>query len=123
MPGIYIASKTIHAKRWQLLKKVHPTINSSWIMYPDNKGFIDFEDLWKRCIKEVQESEALIIYAEPGDVFKGVFIELGVALSCNIPVYAIGMENYTISKHKLIKHFPNFHKLFEAIYKDLSLEG
>ena len=46
----------------------------------------------------------LVLYAEPDDVLKGAWTELGAALACGVPVFAVGIEKFTVANHVGITH-------------------
>ena len=96
--GIYIASKTKHAARWQALKASGVPIISTWIDEASEGETSDFADLWNRCIRESATCGAMIVYCEPGDVLKGAWLEMGVALNAGVPVFGVGLEAFTIAK-------------------------
>lgn len=104
-PSIYLASKTKHAPRWCELREQGWNIISTWIDEAGEGETSDFHDLWKRCITEASRCDHFILYREPGEVLKGAWVELGAALSSEIPIiYAVGIEEFTISKsHHIIK--------------------
>ena len=103
--SIYIASKTKHAARWRAMRDRGEPIISTWIdeARPGESG--DLSDLWLRCIQESSTCRLLVLYREPGDVLKGGWIELGAALAHGIPVFAVGIEEYTVANHPGIQHF------------------
>jgi hypothetical protein len=104
--GIYIASKTKHAKRWRFLRdKVGEPIISTWIDEAGPGESVDMDDLWRRCIAESSSCELLIVYREPGEVLKGAWVEVGAALAVGTPVFAVGLDDFTIAKHKRLTHF------------------
>ncbi len=103
--GIYIASKTKHADRWRLLRDAGLPITSTWIDEAGAGESGDLSDLWRRCILEASTASVLVLYREPDDVLKGGWVELGAALACGVPVFAIGIEEFTIAKDKRIRHF------------------
>lgn len=106
--GIYIASKTKHADRWRFLRdKVGEPIISTWIDEAGVGQTADFNDLWQRCLREATTCQVLIVYREPEDVLKGAWVEMGAALAAGVPVYAIGLEEFTIAKYAGVKHFPD----------------
>lgn len=92
MSGIYVASKTKHAKKWQDYRSAGFPICSTWIDETGENEPDDLRGLWKRCIKESSECSALVAYAEPGDVWKGAFIEIGSALASGKIVFAVGCD-------------------------------
>ena len=104
--GIYIASKTKHADRWRFMRdKVGEPIISTWIDEAGEGESADLHDLWDRCITEASNCALLIVYREKDDVLKGAWVELGCALTNNVPVFAVGLEEYTIAKYRGIRHF------------------
>lgn len=103
--GIYIASKAVpHGKRWRDLRDNHgvPFI-SSWIDLGGREDITSWPDLWATCLKEVQQAKALIVYAEPGEILKGAWIEVGAALAAGVPVIGVGIEDHTIAESGMIK--------------------
>jgi hypothetical protein len=104
--GIYIASKVKHADRWRFMRdKVGEPIISTWIDEAGEGETSDHHDLWRRCITEASNCELLIVYREPEEVLKGAWVELGCALTNNVPVFAVGLDEYTIAKYRGIRHF------------------
>lgn len=103
--GIYIASKTKHAKRWKELRAAGYPIISTWIDEAGAGESEDLSDLWDRCIAEASGCSLLVLYREPDDVLKGGWVELGAALANGVPVHAVGIEGFTIQHHRGIKHF------------------
>jgi hypothetical protein len=90
-PSIYIASKTRHANKWIALREKGINIISTWIYEAGEGQTKDMNDLCFRCINESLTCDAMIVYIEDGDVLKGAFIEMGVALSVKLkPIYLVG---------------------------------
>lgn len=114
MKGIYIASKTRHADRWRAMRAAGMPIISTWIDEAGEGESADLHDLWDRCIEEASTCAAIVVYREPGDVLKGAWIELGAALALGVPVFAVGLEEYTVAKFKPIQHFQTVEAAFEA---------
>jgi hypothetical protein len=95
MNGIYISSKIRHADRWKQLRSNGVPFISSWI--DDEAPILDWNDLWFRCIDEASKCKALIQYSEGNEeVLKGALVELGCALSHNIPCFYVGPLNQTV---------------------------
>ncbi len=99
LPGIYIASKTQHAQRWRFLRDAvgYPII-STWIDEAGEGETSDWSDLWERCVREASTATALIVYREPDEVLKGGWIEVGAALAAGVPVFAVGIDEFSIAK-------------------------
>lgn len=106
--GIYIASKTKHADRWRQLRSEGYPIVSTWIDEAGVGQSASLADLWLRCIAEASHAEVLIIYREPDDALKGGWIELGAALHAGVPIYAVGIKEFTIANHPGVTHFDGF---------------
>lgn len=99
---IYIASKTIHAERWQALRAQGVNIISSWI--DEMKvGPKDLTAIARRCLAECRDCDGLIVYREEGEVLKGAFIEMGAALAAGKPVYLVGS---VLPETSVFGHFP-----------------
>lgn len=103
---IYVASKTRHAPMWKALRERGVPIISTWIDEAGPGETADLSELWTRCVREVENSTALLLYKEEADVLKGAWVELGVALSCDIRVSAVGIGNdVSVGKHPNVRHF------------------
>lgn len=103
--GIYIASKVKHADRWRTLRDDYgDPIISTWIDEAGVGESASLEDLWRRCVHEASTAAALIIYCEPDEVLKGAWVELGAALASGVPVFAVGIEKFTVANHAGITH-------------------
>lgn len=101
---VYTASKTRHAPMWLRLRDVeHYPIVSSWIDEAGIGETSDWPDLWARCISEASSADVLLVYAEPGDVLKGAWVEVGAALASGKKVFGVGCEEYSIRHHKLFE--------------------
>jgi hypothetical protein len=120
MTRIFISSKTKHAPRWKQLRTDGAPIISSWIDEAVIGESKDYGNLWKRCIEESSHADAFIIYREKDEILKGVWIELGAALSHNVPVFAVGIEEFLIANHIGIVHCKNFE---EAFWKAMQKTG
>lgn len=100
--GIYIASKIKHGEKWKKLREKGLDISSTWINESGVGETKDFTDLWIRCINEVSSSKALILYREPHEELKGAWVEVGAAIVSNIPIFAVGIHDFTIKYHPKI---------------------
>ena len=90
-PSVYIASKTKHADKWIALREQGFNIISTWIDEAGEGQTKDMNDLCLRCINESLKCDAMIVYVEDGDILKGAFIEMGIALSVRLkPIYLVG---------------------------------
>lgn len=113
--GIYIASKTKHARRWRYLRdKVGEPIISTWIDEAGEGESACLHDLWRRCLQEAASARVLIVYREKDEVMKGAWVEVGAALANGVPVFAIGLDGFTISQYRGIAHFPDMKSAIAA---------
>lgn len=110
--AVYVASKTKHAEMWKTLRAEGFPIVATWIdeLYPE-----DMAALWTRCIIEAESADAVILYREPGDVLKGAFVEVGAAMACRIPVYAVGCDDLSFTKHPLVRVCDNLQQAMRMI--------
>jgi hypothetical protein len=99
---IYIASKTVHAPKWIALRNQGAPFISTWIFEAGEGQSKSKADLWQRCIREASRAHALIAYREPGEIFKGAFIEIGAALASGKPVFLVGKYEETFIHHPLV---------------------
>lgn len=90
---IYAASRASIPERgamWRRLRDKGHNIISSWTDEDGEGASQDFDDLWQRIVDEVTGADRLILYAEAGDFpLKGAFIEVGMALAANVPVFVV----------------------------------
>jgi hypothetical protein len=112
--GIYIASKTKYAPRWREYRAHGEPIISTWIDEAGEGESADLHDLWDRCLSEAASCQVLIVYRESSDVLKGAWVEIGAALQARNPVYAVGLEGFTIAKYRGITHFDTIESAFKA---------
>ncbi|REJ98752.1 MAG: hypothetical protein DWQ35_00435 [Planctomycetota bacterium] len=102
--GIYLASKMRHAAKWRELRDQGLPVICTWIDEAGEGESASLEDLWLRCIGEASNAACVILYAEPDDVLKGAFIEVGAALSSGVPVYVIGKQpRWSWCEHPLVR--------------------
>ena len=118
--GVYVASKTKHAGMWKALRSEGFPVNSTWIDEAGPGESADLADLWRRCISEASNARAILVYRAPGDVLKGAWVELGAALACGVPAFAVGLREFTISHDPRIAHFDTLDAALSAIDARLS---
>ena len=106
--GIYIASKTVHAGAWRLLRDSYGLkIISTWIDEADAGQSACLQDLSRRCIEEAKSCERFVLFCEDGEILKGALLECGAALASNINVYCVG-DCPSISR--VFENHPLWHK-------------
>ena len=118
--AIYVASKAVaHGPMWRARRAAGWPIISTWIDETDPEMMLDWPDLWGRCLREAAAADVLIVYHEAGEVLKGAFIEVGVALAQGTPVIAVGMDEYTITQSGKILIAQDLDAAFELASKFL----
>lgn len=120
--GVYFASKTKHAARWQALRAAGVPTTSTWIDEAGEGQTADYEELAQRCVDEIEDSIAVVLYCESGDILKGTQVEVGVALAFGIPVFCVGMcetLSRVFRKHPLWREF----RTVEAALAAIPLKG
>jgi beta-phosphoglucomutase-like phosphatase (HAD superfamily)/thiamine kinase-like enzyme len=95
----YISSKTRHIQKWSELKK-NKLINmtASWVdnEKPKNEMTIsEKEDLCQSFLDDIKSSKFGIFYSEIDDTEQiGSFIEFGILVSLNKPIYIMGFNKF-----------------------------
>lgn len=89
-PTFYIASKTVHARRWREIRAMGYSIISTWIDEADKGQSRDLVSLACRCISEPSSADFTILYCEEGEHLKFALAEVGAALASGKIVYVIG---------------------------------
>lgn len=108
---VYVASKSEHGPAWQDLRAVwregagfdRPVeVISTWIDESGAGMSSDLGDLWRRCIAEASSADLLIAWYQPGETWKGAYIEIGAALANGKPVYVCGNPPGSWKAHPLV---------------------
>lgn len=87
---VYVASRTRHARMWQMLRQGGAPITSTWIDEVWEGAVTDHKMLWARIQREVLGATRLVFFAEAEDFpLKGALVEVGMALAAAIPVYVV----------------------------------
>lgn len=87
---LYTASKTTHAHLWQALRSSGVPITATWIDEAGEGQTASYAELADRCIREVAQADAVLLYCAPGEILKGALIEVGAALALGKPVLCVG---------------------------------
>ena len=87
MKRVYFASKVKHYQKWIAFSHPQIAVSSTWMHHAYNVR--DWPEHWARIIAEIDNSDFLIAYHEPGETPKGALIEIGLAMARGIPIYAI----------------------------------
>lgn len=93
--GIYVASRTRHARTWRELRAAGYPIVASWIDEAGPGETADYADLMWRCAYEASHAQAIVLYAEADDIagWKGAWFELGAAVACGVPAFFVGVDD------------------------------
>jgi nucleoside 2-deoxyribosyltransferase len=127
---IYIAGKLGEEGAIQELmdsfRKAGHEITFDWTKTPHLKPFEENFEASRKCamdeVRGVKDAEAMVLlYNSKGT---GMFVELGVALGNDIPIYAV-VENPPVKTsflyHPMIRILPNIDALKAIFYLNLSL--
>lgn len=85
-----MASKSDHGPMWVERRSAGAPIVSTWIDEGDVGDLLDAMALWERCVDEAAGASCVVAYHEPGEVWKGAFVEIGAALGAGRPVFVVG---------------------------------
>lgn len=111
---VYCASKSKHAPIWNKWKERGVKVTSSWLAKFDQGRLSDQTEHWNQILKDIQDSDALLLYSEEGDVQKGALAEFGVAFALGKKLFYVGpIENsLTAVEHENVKIYPNLETFF-----------
>lgn len=106
MTAVYVASKTRYAPLWRQRRdawaELGLAVASTWIDEAGEGESASLADLWIRCIQEASGADFLVAVNEPGDAWKGAFVEIGAALAAGKPVYVCGRPEGSWVHHPLV---------------------
>ena len=113
----YVASKTKHAPMWRELRALGIPIISTWIDEAGEGQTRDYSELAVRCVREISEADAILLYCEPGEILKGAQAEYGIGLPLGKEIRCVG-DSETICrvfrKHPLWTDFPSLEAAIAA---------
>lgn len=112
--GIYMASKVRHAVTWKMLRSAGLPIVSTWIDEAGPGESKSLRDLWRRCIAEASSAEVVIVYRLTDEELKGAWVEVGAAVAVGVPVYAVGIQQFTVANAEGITQFETLDHAIEA---------
>ena len=115
--GIYFASKKRHAPLWRALRASGIPTVSTWIDELGAEHPVDYKELSVRCLAEIADATALLVYCEPGELLKGALVEAGAALMSGKPVLCVGScdsLNAVFCKHPQWYAFPTIDEALAA---------
>jgi hypothetical protein len=129
-PKVYTASKIHYHLLWQKMKEdmdwdfVQWT--ASWVDHPDipnemeGEEILDsiFREAWIANIKDVKDSDFVLVYSRSGESLKGALVECGCALGLGITVLAVGLpEEHSWTHHPGVVRFPSLKEARQYLYR------
>lgn len=118
---LYIAtqSKIIGQLIGLSLYNVGHKITSSWLFddtYAKPKTPIEYSCAVHKCEDDIRSSDALVFLATYDDIGKGSkFVEMGMALALDKPVYILGTADFAFAWHEIVKVFDDITALIEFL--------
>lgn len=114
----YVASKSKHGLMWQQWREKGVDITSRWIDKYDGGRFSKEQQTqhWNDILEDIQNCDALVLYAEEGEVQKGSLGEWGMAFALGKKLYYVGPENaetFTGFDHKRVQHHTTLAEVFD----------
>ena len=98
---IYTISKLYDVDIWKKFRAEGYPILSTWI---DLDELYDYSKFWNNVLLEIAQCRAVVLYLQSPHTLKGGMIELGAALANNIPIFAVGVKNFSYCQHPNIEH-------------------
>lgn len=95
MIRVYTASKLTTAEFWRDLDKKWPFVffHARWLKH-NIIGTKDSADLarrfWVEDEEDVEDADALLLYAKEGEHLRGGLVEAGIAIANRVPVIVVG---------------------------------
>lgn len=125
-PKVYTASKIRYKQEWLGTAMRWPSIEftARWIQQPDAPDLSDTEHwseserrrLWIQNVQDVQRSDYVVAYMQPGDEPRGTIFEIGGAVMLGKVVYQVGFDDrHSWKWHPLVHPFDSVFLALEAI--------
>jgi hypothetical protein len=105
LPRVYVASKSKYGRLWRERRDEWAdrlTITATWIDESEMGATEDHADLWRRCVAEAAQADALVAVHHDGEAWKGAYVEIGAALAHGVPVFVVGEPPGSFVHHPLI---------------------
>lgn len=92
-------------------------ITSSWLDKFDQGRLPDQTSHWDTILLDIQKSDALLLYSEPGEIQKGALAEFGIAFALDKKLFYVGPleDSLTAVEHNKVVHYPTLEKLFAEV--------
>jgi hypothetical protein len=90
-------------------------VTSSWLDKFDQGRLLDQTTHWDNILDDIQKSDALLFYSEPGEIQKGAIAEFAIAFTLGKKLFYVGpldKDSLTAVEHKNVVHYPTVEKFF-----------
>jgi hypothetical protein len=117
-PKVYVASRLSEHKMWQVFANDDDwrfcKFTASWPW----KAHLEWEaaeppdssilrEAWQTNVREILDSDFVLLYARLAPSLKGALVECGVALGAGIRIVAVGLDlEHTWGQHHLVINVP-----------------
>lgn len=113
---IYCASKSKHAPLWLAWKARGVEVTSSWLEKYGQGRLRDQTSHWNAILKDIQSSDALVFYSEPGEIQRGAIAEFAIAFALGKKLFYVGPieDSLTAVEHESVVRYGTLEELFAA---------
>ena len=117
MTKFYVASKSKHGPMWLKWRDEGVQITARWIDKWNGGRFSAEQQTqhWDDILQDVKDCDALVLYAEEGEIQKGSLGEWGMAFALGKELYYVGPvndETFTGLDHARVKHCASLEEVF-----------
>jgi hypothetical protein len=111
---VYCASKSKHAPLWLQWKAKGVPVTSSWLAKFDQGRLSDQTSHWNTILTDIESSDAVLFYSEPGEIQKGAVAEFGIGFALDKKLFYVGPieDSVTLVEHERVVHYPTLEKFF-----------
>lgn len=111
---VYCASKSKHAPLWLEWKDKGVQVTSSWLAKFDQGRLSDQTGHWNTILNDIQNSDGVLFYSEPGEIQKGAIAEFGIGFALGKKLFYVGPidDSVTLVEHGKVLHYPTLEKFF-----------
>lgn len=134
-PRVYTASKPHYVKLWRSLREDPDwgfvDWTASWVTHPDIDAEVNgiltspgvFSESWAQNVRDVKDSDFVLLYGNPNDAFRGSLIECGIGIGIGIGVLVVGPQPDPHSWIYLpgVRCFPSLREARLHIYRFITM--
>lgn len=80
----YVSSKLKHAHVWEGVNTLSTWIHGEKLSQPSQ-----LSTMWERYRMEIEDCDALVMYVEDGEIYKGALLEAGMAFALEKRIYVV----------------------------------